>query len=498
MFTGTLTGRNLTAALESEIARTHQGLEDGFAPFDPVETPKAWHRILQGAEELFNLATEPLDDPTLHYRLTRMPLAVAITSGRSWIAQEISALYDGGVETRVLEVLALAQALSSACQSHGLPLELNTVGDAAGYFQTRRRRMVAFLYIMPRLCVGTTVARTLHDLFPLVTLMELAAGPMTSLSQMAMMNRVFDDYEVVSDGFRFSANRTADLLDEGFMDPERVSVVDMGEFGVLGDVSGLPGVDDRRLLSKGEVRMQIALLEAAFNEFSLAATTFREVRDLVLPLLSGSEDYVVTVPASAFLQALDQPGRLTAKQRRAFFVHEGCDYSVAINSYQPFVQIDDQLVSNVTLLTRFLNDYRTIALSPTKRFQIRSGFIFEKKVREVLAKAGFTVTNITRIQRREFDVVTTKDGVIHNFQCKNTFVDTRLIEGEPARYAAINRSVLRSYRRAIKKEIGRETLLTGHLGLSDIRHYVVSRFPVLTDDADIIPFSKLPEVAKGL
>lgn len=48
MFTGTLTARNLTAALESEIARTHQGLEDGFAPFDPVETPKAWHRILQG------------------------------------------------------------------------------------------------------------------------------------------------------------------------------------------------------------------------------------------------------------------------------------------------------------------------------------------------------------------------------------------------------------------------------------------------------------------
>lgn len=94
--------------------------------------------------------------------------------------------------------------------------------------------------------------------------------------------------------------------------------------------------------------------------------------------------------------------------------------------------------------------------------------------------------------------MTTKDGVIHNFQCKNTFIDTRLIENHPARYARINKAMLRSYRRAIKKEIAREQLLKTRLGLQDVRHYVVSRFPVLTDDADIIPFAKLSAVARGL
>lgn len=498
MFTGTLAGKDLIEALEVEIARTNQGLADGLAPFDPIQTPMAWHRLLQGAEELFNLATEPFDDQTLHDRLVGMPLARAVTAGRDWIRQEISALYDGGVEDRVMEVLDLAASLSSACRSHGYPLALGTVADAAGYFQTRRRRMVAFLYIMPKVCRGRTRARTLHDLFPLVTLMEFAAGPMTNLAQMVMMSRVFADYTVTSDGVGVLANRELDLLDEGGFDSERVSLLDMIEFGAEGMVSSMSAPAPRRLLSKAEVRMQIDYLESAFAEFGLAQTSFGEIQRLIAPLLTGPEAYVVSVPAAAFHQALEAPGGMTAEHRRGLLIHEGDAYSTAINSYQPFVQIDDQLVSNVNLLTRFLNDYKTVALSPQKRFQIRSGFIFEKKVCEVLKAAGFAVTDITRIDRSEFDVVTTKDGVIHNFQCKNTFIDTRLIENHPARYARINKAMLRSYRRAIKKEIAREQLLKTRLGLQDVRHYVVSRFPVLTDDADIIPFAKLSAVARGL
>jgi len=498
MFTGTLAGQDLIEALDAEIARTNQGLADGLGPFDPIQTPIAWHRVLQGAEELFNLATEPFDDETLHDRLVDMPLALAVTGGRDWICQQISALYDGGVEDRVMEVLGLAASLSSACLAHGYPLALGTVADAAGYFQTRRRRMVAFLYIMPKACRGQTVARTLHDLYPLVALMEFAGGPMTDLAQMAMMSRVFDDYAVTSDGVGVLANREVDLLDEGGFDSERVSLLDMIEFGAKTVVSSTNVPAPRRLLSKAEVRMQIEYLESAFAEFGLADTSFGEIQRLITPLLTGSEDYVVSVPAEAFLRALEAPGGLSPERRRALLIHEGEAYSTAINSYQPFVRIDDQLISNVNLLTRFLNDYKTVALSPQKRFQIRSGFIFEKKVCEVLKAAGFTVTGITRVDRSEFDVVTTKAGVIHNFQCKNTFIDTRLIESDPVRYARINKAMIRSYRRAIRKEVGREQLLKTRLDLEDIRHYVVSRFPVLDDALDIIPFSKLAETVGAL
>lgn len=497
MWTGTLSGKDLIEALDVELVRTNQGIIDGLASFDPVITPTTWHRILQGAEELFNFATEPLDDEAAHYRFVQMPLAIAVTSGRVWIQALIRGLYDGGVEDRVMEALELAYELASRLQVDGYPLVLTTVADAAGYFQTRRRRMVAFLYIMPRLCRGVVVARRTAEILPVLTLIEIAAGPITNLAQMRMMARVFDDYSVTSDGLAVLASRDAQLLDVGAMDPERVSLLDMIDHGVT-PVSSENGLADRRLLSKAEVRVQIDYLQSGFAEFNLATSRFGEVRDLIAPLLAGPESYVITIPVTALTPALDAPGGLGPQRRRSLLVHEGDDYATAVDSYQPFVQIDDAFVSNVNLLTRFLNDYKNVALGRQKRFQIRSGFVFEKKVRAVLEEHGFTIASFKRIEGKEFDLVTTRGGEIHNFQCKNTAIDARLIEKKPGRYAKLNRAMVGAYRRAIAKEVGREHLLKGKLKLNVAHHYVVSRFPVLTDDPAIIPFLALEEAIAQL
>lgn len=497
MWTGTLSGQALIEALDFEVVRTNQGIIDGLAPFDPVVTPTTWHRILQGTEELFNFATEPLDDEAAHDRFVHMPLAIAVTSGRAWIEALIRGLYDGGVEDRVMEALELAFRLSTGCRMSGYPLILTTVAEAAGYFQTRRRRMVAFLYIMPRLCRGRVKARTMDDIQPVLTLIEIAAGPMTNLAQMRMMAWVFEDYSVKSDGVAVLASRDALLLDVGAMDPERVSLQDMIEHGVT-PVSSEDGPADRRLLSKAEVRMQVDYLQSGFAEFNLATSSFAEVRDLIGPLLAGRESYVISVPVTALTPALDVPGGLGSQRRRALLIHEGDDYATAVDSYQPFVRIDDAFVSNVNLLTRFLNDYKNVALAREKRFQIRSGFLFEKKVRAVLEEHGFTIASFKRIEGKEFDLVTTRAGEIHNFQCKNTAIDARLIEKNPTRYARLNRTMVAAYRRAIAKEVGREHLLKGRLKLNVAHHYVVSRFPVLTDDRAIIPFMALEEAIARL
>lgn len=491
MFKGTLSGPALTAALDAEIQRTVDGIAAQLAPYDPIVTLQSWHRVLQGAEELINFATEPLDDEGLHYAIVDMPLDMAIGPKRAWLERSIRSLYDGGIEARILEVLQLVFAFDAGCTANGMPLGLATVAHAAGYLHTRRRRMVALLYVMPQLCRGSTKARTAFDLVPFMSLLELATGPIIDLTQMRMLNRVFPDFTVQSDGVRYWANRTAELLDEGALDPERVSVLDMVQHGVTGAFPDSSGLDPRRLLSKAEVVHQIALIEAAYAEFDLASTSFKPVCELILPLLHGPESHVVTVPAEPFLAAVDFLASRWPSVGRATFVHSGADYSAAINAHQPFVRIDDQLVTNVTLLTRFINDWKNVVLARKKRFQIRSGFLFENKVREILGGAGFTIAKVRRIQRREFDVVTTRNDLIYNFQCKNTFIDGRLIESDPARYARYNNAVVRSHRRALHKERAREQLLKDELGLPDIRHYVVSRFPVLCDDADIIPFAKL-------
>lgn len=491
MFKGTFSGPALTAAITTEITRTERGVAAQLAPYDCVVTPQSWHRILQGAEELINFLTQPLEDETLHDTIATMPLVVAIGPKRAWLEQEICGLYDGGVETRMLEVLQLVLAFDGRCAANGMPLGLTTVAHAVGYLHARRRRMVSLLYVMPQLCQGTSKARTASDLVPFMTLIELSAGALIDLAQIRMLNHVFPDFTVQSDGIHWGANRSADLLDQGGLDPERVSVLDMVEHGVVGAFPDGASLDPRRLLSKAEVIHQIAFIEAAYAEFDLADTSFRPVTELILPLLRGRETHVVTVPAETFLAAVDLLAARWPGVSRSVFVHQGATLSEALNGHQPFVRIDDQLVTNVTLLTRFINDWKNVVLSRKKRFQIRSGFLFEKKVREVLEGNGFEVARVRRIQRREFDVVTTRNDVIYNFQCKNTVIDGRLIEGEPARYARYNNLVVSSHRRALTKERGREQLLQCELGLAEIRHYVVTRFPVLCDDPDIIPFARL-------
>lgn len=415
MFTGTLGGQALVEALETELARTDQGIRNGLAGFDALHTPQAWHRILQGAEELINLVGEVWEDRELHGHFRAFPLAGAATSGSGWIKARIAELYADGMEERVVEALQIAAALSMACAAHGYPLVLNTVEDAAAYFQSRRRRLLAVFYILPRAARGTTVARTAHDLFPIIVLVEMAGGPMTNLAQMAMMARVFSDYAVTSDGVGVQASHEAVLLDLGGFDSERLSVTDMAAFGKDLEAPDSALSEPRRLLSKAEVRMQLSLMEAQFAEFGLSDTSFGEVTRLITPLLTGREDYVITIPAEAFLAALQSPGGLAPARRRGLLIFEGEDYATAINSYQPFVRIGDDLVTNLNLLTRFLNDYRTAVLNPLKRYQIRSGFLFEKKVRAVLEAEGFAGTNIKRIEGREFDVVTVRDGVIHTW-----------------------------------------------------------------------------------
>lgn len=485
MFKGALSGLTLRSALDNKIASNIDSISKKLAPYDAVVTPQKWHHFLQGTEELINFATEPIDDRALHDTIVTMPLEEAVGVRSSWLRDTISGLFDGGIENRILDVLRLIYSFDE------LRHALTTVGHVAGYLHSRRRRILALLYVMPQLCRGSAVARTTADLLPFLKLAEFECGLAIDLSQMRLLNYVFDDYAVWSDGEHYRGSRDIDLLDEGVMDPERVSIIDMLEHGVHEDLPNSDSLNPRLLLSKAECDHQIAIIEAIYKEFDLAGTSFAAVRDLIRPLLQGVESHSITVPAAPFLAGLAHYAAKWPELNRAVFVHDSADFNVAINGHQPFVLIDDQLVSNVTLLSRFVYAWRDRVLLRKKRFQIRSGFIFEKRVRAVLEDAGFASTSIRRVERKEFDVVMTRDNVIHNFQCKNTFIDASLIEGQPARYARMNNAMVRSYRGAINKERGREHLLKNKLGLQSIQHYVISRFPVQCDDLDIIPLARL-------
>jgi Holliday junction resolvase len=104
---------------------------------------------------------------------------------------------------------------------------------------------------------------------------------------------------------------------------------------------------------------------------------------------------------------------------------------------------------------------------------------------------GFHITDIKRINRKEFDVVATHRGVIYSFQCKNNWIDLAKVEAERALYVRYNRTLTSYYGRALEKEEKREHLLKNELGLDQIEHYVISRFPVISANPRIINYNQI-------
>ena len=126
-----------------------------------------------------------------------------------------------------------------------------------------------------------------------------------------------------------------------------------------------------------------------------------------------------------------------------------------------------------------------------------SGWLhFEDHVKAGLARQGFAIQEIVRINRQEFDVVTVRDGVVWNVQCKNNFVELDRVDSDAVAFARYNSGLVRAYEKALAKEAKREQLLKDKLAIDDVQHMVVSRFPVVTDNPRIVVFSRISSFAK--
>lgn len=150
-------------------------------------------------------------------------------------------------------------------------------------------------------------------------------------------------------------------------------------------------------------------------------------------------------------------------------------------------------MTTVTLLSRFAYSWKTFCLNRIKRFQIRSGYIFEDEVKKALAHQNFVIHAIKRIGGREFDVVATKGNVIYNVQCKNNLVDLARMEQDPKLFARYNLRLDKYYAQALRKEEERENLLLTKLGLSAVKHVVLSKFPLATKNLRVMAFREISQ-----
>lgn len=486
------------SVIDNCIVHNEKSIAEAISKYDPIDAFYRWRNSIRATEELINALMFGNIETQQRQALLEIKL------DQTFIVREIathsvqnllSELFNDGLAGRVSLLLIDLVGVKFGFNSQGYNFEggnLETVGDALRFLQSRRRHFISFLYIIPVVCSGSLSVP--KDFFlEVMPIIEFACISIVSSARQLVLADVFDDFKLMSDGSVFRGNYDLQPLEEYSLEPERLSLVDIVEFKQ--DSVEFPqqdAIDLHKIFSVAEFKNSLRLLDSVCMQFGLSDTVFPVVSGIVCCFLSNCEqDYYISVDRTAFEKVLYDHDKIDVEKLKKILIYSGKSYIEAIDAVQPFVLVGDRVESNLFLLLRFLYYLKNACLNKNKTFQIRSGFIFEAKLKQKLEGAGFVVTNIKRINRKEFDVVALKNNEIHNFQCKNNMVDISKIVSNRCLFVRHNRKLVKYYQISLQKEKMREKLLLDKLKMTKITHYVISRFPVFTSDDRIISFNAL-------
>jgi hypothetical protein len=493
------------ALIADQIDQHGGGIAKALARYDPSDTAEKWHATIRAVEEFINVPLFGLDDDRLVAALRALPLderIIANPSEMRSVIRGISETLGADLARRYALTITQTAALNIAFRQNGWGdfgrgITLDNVDAAIAYFQSRRRHLVAMFYSIPRMCKGTTKIASHDTLNIFIPQVEMSGISLTGLHRQTVLADVFPDFALRSDGTIFHGTHDFQPLDSYFLDPERASLMVLADLRLdPSKVDNLETVDCARIFSAAELRNGVKLLATAYAEFGLMDTDFAMLAAIVTELSNRChDDYFVTLDSAQFETMLAANSGFGADRLKKLLVNVPGDYVSNTNAFEPFIDLGGRFVSNVNLLSRFLYNFKNLSLDGRRRFQIHSGFIFERVVKGVLETHGFIVSDIKRINRKEFDVVAVKNDVIFNFQCKNNWIDLGRLESDREHFVKFNRRLVSYYQRALAKEEKREGLLLSKLDLKSIRHYVVSRFPVITDNERIIAWNAFSQSA---
>jgi len=483
--------------VERIAAQERQIAYDSLAPYEPRSATYAWFDTLRAIEECINLINVDWDDDEFEKRLFSLPLSscVGFSPKFDLVRQRFIAQFSENFANRFTNLVRYGAGAATAFGAHGffkIAAAFSTVGSMIDFLQSRRRHFIALLHMIPQACCGDKVVIPYDALLVFLPMIEL-----TGIQLRSAQNALNVKLSRAKLGLPQRDSAELAMLDPLHLEPERAPITSMtvtGEALTMWD--GREALSPDRLFSAAELRNDVLLIESAYAEFDLKETDFAPAAGLIrrLSMTFIDRDFWVVVPPDDLAALFDE--FKASSDLRSAFLHTGQTYLECLSTYAPFVVVDGVYRSTVTLLSRFIYYWRGRSLDRRKRFQIRAGFIFERAVANELERQKFVVQNVRRINRREFDVVTVRNGVIWNVQCKNNFMDLDQLESDATRFAKYNYRLVRAYEGALTKERNREYLLREKLSLNEVQHMVVSRFPVVTDNARFVPYSRITDFAK--
>lgn len=492
-----LSGADAEALLVRQIGQHADGIRSVLASFEVTSATSAWVETLRGIEEFINIPMCGLEDENLICELiaVRLDDFSSLPMQLHRIKEKLLTELAPSVVERLLRTLNMISAIGSSFRMHRFPCgeQLRSVGEAVEYFQSRRRQILALLYCMPGGCKGAQSVEQIDALNRFLPIVEMSFVGLTTLFRNLLLARINDDFVLTASSTMCHGNYSFDTLEQMFLEPERLSITEVQhdkiDTGMLQHLLSLP---KGQIFSAAELCNDLIIMEAMYAEFELGKTEFGPMARFIVACSQLTQDgYYVRISKSELSSLMSLCG-LSATARRKL-VYAGDSFEEAVNSFAPLITVGGNAVTTVTLLSRFALNWAAFCLNRIKRFQIRAGFNFETLVRNTLADQGFSIQQVKRIQCQEFDVIALKDDVIYNVQCKNNLLDLTRMEQNQKLFLRYNRSLDRSYAKALEKDEARQHLLLAEFGLSSVKHVVVSKFPLITKNPRVMTYREINE-----
>lgn len=438
----------------------------------------AWLENIRVIDECINLQTDERNDPRLETLVFSMPVAGLLRDPRplKQCHALLIARFSENFANCFSQLVFQAAATAASLHGHGLAAvswAMRDVTSLIDYLQSRRRHFVALLHFLPHACRGKVHMTPWDALTVRLPVVELTGIQMMSAHDSLLLKLARESL-----GLPPAASGHVPMLAAAFLEPERsrLDEVPWSNAGELHFYALKEPLQHDRLFSAAELSNDILATEAAYAEFNLDNSDLAVAAALTRKLSCQNtyRDFWVMVSPEdldTMLERVKAPRSL-----RDALIHTVSGYMDGLSNYAPFILVDDTLHSTVSLLSASCTTgART--LDKRKRYQTRTGFIFESVVKNRLTEQGFAVQHIRRISRREFDVVTVFEGVVGNVQCKNNFVELANVDADARRFARYNRALVLAYEKALAKERNREHLLRERLAIDEVELWWSRRFP---------------------
>lgn len=480
----TMSGDDLIDCIEKGVKGDIDVLSSQMSCYDKAALFNVWFHYLRLVEEFINIRFELGEK----YESFSKRIHIVNESEMTMIISLVEDVFGLQVSRHLHEIVDLFKGFRSREFVDGIvtDVRIDTLYDLWNYLQKTRLHIMTILNLIPIYAQGhkpfcmVDIKAKMNDWVE--KLMNITAGCQAILEAKCVPGFYG---ELTKEGIKFSHCYTH--LEDMFLEPLRLTPVDIEKYKS-------EGLEDRgrknsySICSKEE--LDITLYNDAIYYQKYGLLDNEKYKNLVSFMNEMKayfkDDYEIEVPEKDFDQ-------FCQKYKNIELYKESVDFFDIQNSRYGFVKNGGTYHSTYFMLVRFYVNYIEKLLRRNKAFQIDSGFVFEAKVAEMAKKYGFDVQkDCKRINHKEFDVVCIKNGTIYNFQCKNNYTSIASIgvrENELA--ARYNRQLTRYYNKAMQKEKDREQLLVNKLKLDKIRHYVISRFPIITDSEYVIPFNRL-------